>query len=79
MPELLYSALTGDLLGAYYAVYNGTGRTYPEFIYENGMVKVIGQRKISYRRQPEYQIVYKDRGVVTNFYDTAIHPLFLRL
>jgi hypothetical protein len=56
MTELLYSALTGDLLGAYYAVYNGTGRTYPEFIYENGMVKVIGQRKISYRRQPEYQL-----------------------
>jgi GxxExxY protein len=60
MAELLYSALTGDLLGAYYAVYNGTGRTYPEFIYENGWVKVIGQRQISYRRQPEYQIVYKD-------------------
>jgi len=37
--ELLYKELTGDTLGAYYTVYNGTSRNYPEFIYENGIVK----------------------------------------
>lgn len=60
MTELLFKELTGRILGAYYALYNGTSRTYPEFTYENGLVRLLSREGIGYRRQPEYQIVYKE-------------------
>ena len=63
MPELLYRELTGEALRAYYAVYNGTSRTYPEYVYENGMARLMGKMRVRYRQQPEYQILYKDRIV----------------
>ena len=63
MTKLLYKELTGDILGAYYAVYNGTSRTYPEYIYENGMTRLLGKMRERYQRQPEYQIMYKERLV----------------
>ena len=34
MADLLYKELTGKIIGVYYDVYNGTSRTYPEFVYE---------------------------------------------
>jgi GxxExxY protein len=63
MTELLFKELTGHVLRAYYAVYNGTSRTYPEFVYENGMVRLLSKGRIHYRRQPEYRITYKERLV----------------
>jgi GxxExxY protein len=63
MPELLYKELTGRTLRAYYTVYNGTSRTYPEFIYENGMVRLMGKMRMHYQRQPEYRIMYKEQLV----------------
>lgn len=63
MAGLLYRELTGNLIGAYYTLYNGTSRTYPEFIYENGMVKLAGKMRVSCRRQPEYRIMYKGQLV----------------
>lgn len=63
MTELLYRELTGEIIGAYYTVYNGLSRTYPEFIHENALVKVIGEGGVRYRRQPEYQIMYKEQLV----------------
>jgi hypothetical protein len=38
MPELTHQGLTGDIIGAYYAVYNRTPRTHPEYIYERAMM-----------------------------------------
>jgi hypothetical protein len=32
MTELLHKELTQAIIGVYYDVYNGTARTYPEFI-----------------------------------------------
>ena len=59
MTELLYREQTGKTLKGYYTVYNGTSRNYPEYIYENGMVKVMDKAKVHYLRQPEYQIMYQ--------------------
>ncbi len=59
MTKLLYREQTGKTLKGYYTVYNGTSRTYPEYIYENGMVKVMDEAQVRYRRQPEYKITYK--------------------
>ncbi len=61
--RLFYKEQTGLVLGAYYTVYNGTSRNYPEYIYENGLVKVMEKQGVCYLRQPEYQITYKEKIV----------------
>ena len=63
MVDLLYRELTGRVLGAYYAVYNGTSRTYPEYIYEYGLTRLLRRDGITHSRQPAYEIIYKDRVV----------------
>ncbi len=63
MTELLHCELTGDLIGAYYEVYNHTPRTFPEFIYESALVVEIERRGYPVARQDEYQIIYKERIV----------------
>jgi len=60
---LLYKELTGTIIGAYYAVYNGTSRTYPEYIYESAMLIELRKRGVPCRRQEEYQVFYKDKLV----------------
>lgn len=61
--ELLHKETTGTLIGVYYDVYNGTGRTYPEYIYENAMVGDLRALRVPCRRQDEYQVFYKNRLV----------------
>jgi GxxExxY protein len=63
MTELLHKELTGTIIGVYYDVYNGTARTYPEFIYERAMMDDLRCKDVSCRRQPEYQILYKGKLV----------------
>ncbi|MEW5989174.1 MAG: GxxExxY protein [Chloroflexota bacterium] len=63
MTELLHKELTGAILRVYYDVYNGTSRTYPEYIYEQAMQEDLLEKGIRSLRQPEYQIFYKDKLV----------------
>lgn len=63
MTKLLHKQLTGTIIGVYYDVYNGLARTYPEHVYENAMMADLQDRGIPCRRQPEYEIRYKDRIV----------------
>lgn len=60
MTELLHRELTDKIIGVYYDVYNGLSRTYPEFIYENAMMRDFGQHRIRCTRQEEYRIFYKE-------------------
>ncbi len=57
--KLLYKETTGLIIGVYYNVYNGTGRNYPEYIYENAMVGDIRALHVPCQRQVEYQVFYK--------------------
>lgn len=63
MTRLLHKELTGAIIGIYYDVYNGTGRTYPEYIYENAMALEFRNRGIPCERQKEYQIEYEGQLV----------------
>lgn len=63
MIKLLHQETTGTIIGVYYNVYNGTGRTYPEYIFENAMIGDLQALHVPCRRQDEYQIFYKDRLV----------------
>ena len=60
MPELLHHQLTEKIIRAYYNVYNGLSRTYPEFIYENAMIQELQHSRITCVRQEEYSIFYKE-------------------
>jgi len=63
MVKLLHQETTGTIIGVYYNVYNGTGRNYPEYIYENAMIGDLEALHVPCRRQDEYQVFYKDRLV----------------
>jgi len=63
MTELLHKELTGTIIGVYYDVYNGTGRTYPEYVYENAMMGDLQALRVPCCRQDEYQVFYKDKLV----------------
>lgn len=63
MVKLIHRELTGKIIGAYFQVYNGLSHTYPEFLFENAMVKLLRSQGIECRQQPEYVIRYKERRV----------------
>jgi GxxExxY protein len=63
MTKLLHKKTTGTIIGVYYDVYNGTGRTYPEHVYENAMIGDLRAVRVPCRRQDEYQVVYKGKLV----------------
>jgi GxxExxY protein len=61
--ELLHEHVTGQLIGAYYTVYNRLGSTYPEHILESAMMLVLRRAGVECVRQDEHRIIYKDRLV----------------
>ena len=63
MTELLHKDLTHTIIGVYYDVYNGTARTYPEFVYERAMMHDLRQMGLRCKQQEEYQVIYKDKLV----------------
>jgi len=63
MPELVHQELTGDMIGAYYEVFNHTPRMYPEHICEGAMVEELRLRGRVVTRQDEYRILYKEHLV----------------
>lgn len=60
MNKLHHSKLTGKIIGVYYDVYNGLGQGYPEYIYEQAMMRTLKRLAIPCVRQDEYEIYYKD-------------------
>ena len=67
-------ALLRTIIGIYYDVYNGTGRTYPEFIYEQAMADDIRQQGIACRRQSEFRVLYKEQLVGLQRLDLFVPP-----
>ena len=72
MPELLHKDLTASILRAYYDVYNGTSRFYPERFYDRGMMNDSARMGIACVAQPEWQIIYKDKIVGKQILDIVI-------
>jgi GxxExxY protein len=59
MSKLLFKELTGEIIGAYYEVYNHTSRTYPERVYEHCLMYELRRRRIPCVCQDERRIEYK--------------------
>lgn len=60
MSKLLFRELTGEIIGAYYEVYNHTSRTYPEWVYENCLMYELRKRGLPCLCQDEHRIEYKE-------------------
>ena len=63
MSKLLFKELTGEIIGAYYEVYNHTSRTYPERVYEHCLMYELRRRRIPCVCQDELRIEYKGKIV----------------
>ena len=63
MVELLFEELTHQIIGAYYDVFNNTGREYPEYVYESALEQELLSRRIPCRRQLSCEVQYKDQSI----------------
>jgi GxxExxY protein len=72
MTELLHKALTASILRAYYDVYNGTSRIYPERFYDRAMMHDLNAMSVVYTLQPEWQVLYKEKIVGKQILDILI-------
>ena len=72
MTDLLHKELSGKILRAYYDVYNGTGRIYPERFYDRAMLYELGKDKLRCLYQPEWTITYKDKIVGKQILDILV-------
>lgn len=63
MPQFLHQDLTRTIIGAYFEVWNNTSRTYPEYIYEQAMMRELRHRGVLCTQQERYEVWYKERPV----------------
>ncbi|MCJ7545718.1 MAG: GxxExxY protein [Deltaproteobacteria bacterium] len=60
MGKLLYEDLTYKIIGAAQEVYKELGPGYLESVYEDALCYELDLRKISYQRQIDLDVTYKD-------------------
>ena len=60
MTELLFRELTGKIIGASFEVHNFLGNGFQEVIYQRALAWEFGQLQLSYAREIEQDIYYKD-------------------
>ncbi len=60
MGNLLYEALTYKIIGAGKEVYSVLGPGYLESVYEDALCYELDKLNVSYQRQKELDIIYKD-------------------
>jgi GxxExxY protein len=59
--ELLHGALTGQIIGAFYNVYNELGHGYAELVYQRAIVIELGERGIRLETERALTIHYHGR------------------
>ncbi len=74
MTELLHKALTASILRAYYDVYNGTSRIYPERFYDRAMMHDLNAMSVVCTLQPEWQVLYKEKPEFERLYFAPREP-----
>ncbi len=63
MPELLYSDLTGSIIGAAMEVHRVLGHGFLEAVYEAALAHELDLRGIPYERQKRLTVTYKGEAV----------------
>ena len=62
----LHEQLTGSVIEAYYAVYNGLGYGFLENVYEVAMMVELGERRLNAQRQCPIKVQYHQQ-IIGNY------------
>jgi len=63
MAEVLYRALSYEVVGAAMTVHTTLGSAFVESVYELALAHELDLRGVSYRRQPQLPVSYKEKEV----------------
>ena len=74
---LKYEALTRQVIGAYYAVYNQLGHGFLEKVYENALVLELTERGFEVDQQPRIQVHFKGIPVGDYFADLIVNDVII--
>jgi len=69
---LKYAALTEQIIGAYYTVYNELGHGFLEKVYENAMAIQLARLGLQVRQQAQIQVYFHGTAVGSYFADLVI-------
>ena len=77
MAELLHGALTHEIIGAYYEVYNALPWGLPESAYGHAMSLVLSARGLVYRREVPFNVQFRGHVVCTMRADLIVERAVL--
>ncbi len=70
MDNLLHSDITGEIIKAFYKVYNTLGYGFLEKVYENALAYEIRKDRLEVRQQESIKVFYD--GVEVGFYEADL-------
>jgi GxxExxY protein len=74
---MLHKELTGEILKAFYAVYNELGYGFLERVYQNAMFFELQSRGFNVEAQKKITVYYKDLPVGDYFADIIINDIVI--
>ena len=70
--KVIYKELSYIIMGVLFEVDNELGFGYREKIYENAIAETFNRKKIGYRRQASYQVLFKGKEVGRHYLDFIV-------
>ncbi|MGB6268760.1 MAG: GxxExxY protein [Olleya sp.] len=68
MSELIYKDESYEIIGVLFEVYNNLGSGFSEIVYKDAIEYELKTRNISFKREKEYTVTYKDTVLSHKFY-----------
>lgn len=77
MVKLIYSELSYKVVGVLYEVYNQLGYGHREKVYQNAIAQEFEIRKIIFKREVYFPVLYKEKIISKYYYDFVIEDKLL--
>lgn len=74
---ILYEELTGNIISAFYTVYNALGYGFLEKVYENALLMELGKLEVSVSQQQPITVYYDSKPVGEYFADLIADDLVI--
>jgi GxxExxY protein len=75
--EVKYAALTGEIIGAFYTVYNALGYGFLEKVYENALAFELRKSGLSVEQQKPITVYYAGQPVGEYFADIVVNEVII--
>jgi GxxExxY protein len=72
MTEIIHKELSYEIVGVLFEVYNDLGYGHKEIYYERAIAAGFEDRKIPYKRQVPYKLMFKDKEIGRYFLDFLV-------